>query len=421
MGVNLSSNKNLPVSPLAPERFPSLPKVAGIAAATHSLGLYKGAKRDDLLVVHFPEGASAGGVFTTSSTRSDDVDWGRAALKAGGGKARVLVVNTGNSNAFTGAAGIAKNRATIAAAVELAGCNSHEVFVSATGVIGEPLDPKIVSGGVAAVWGRLAAPNWETIANAIRTTDTFAKAAGETVNLNRRNVAIAGVAKGSGMIMPNMATTLNYVFTDAALTGRCAQALIARYCDLTYNCITVDGDTSTSDTLMLFATGAAGGEPIDDPDDPRLADFSAALHRVLKDLALQIVRDGEGATKIIEIEITGAASETSAKTIAASIANSPLVKTALAAGDANWGRVVMAVGKSGEPVERDRLSVWFGDHMVAKEGSRAADYSEAKATRAVQGPEIFIRADVGVGSAKATVWTCDLTDGYVKINGAYRS
>jgi glutamate N-acetyltransferase/amino-acid N-acetyltransferase len=223
------------------------------------------------------------------------------------------------------------------------------------------------------------------------------------------------------MIQPNMATTLNYVFTDAALTSRVAQALIAKYCDLTYNCITVDSDTSTSDTLMLFATGAAGGEPIDNPDDPRLQGFRDSLHRVLQDLALQIVRDGEGATKIIEIEVTGAASDKSAKIIAASIANSPLVKTALAAGDANWGRVVMAVGKSGEPVERDRLSIWFGDHAVAEEGARSAGYSEALATKAVQGPEIFIRADVGVGHGKARVWTCDLTDGYVKINGAYRS
>jgi len=417
----VSTHKDLPVSPLAPERFPMLPKVGGLRIATHSLGLYKGAQRDDLLVVHFPDGAAAGGVFTTSSTRSDDVDWGRAALKAGGGRARVLVVNTGNSNAFTGAAGIAKNRATIASAMKMSGCSQHEVFVSATGVIGEPLDPAIVSGGVEQVWASLREPDWEKAANAIRTTDTFAKAAGEIVDLNRRNVAIAGIAKGSGMIQPNMATTLNYVFTDAALTSRVAQALIAKYCDLTYNCITVDSDTSTSDTLMLFATGAAGGEPIDNPDDPRLAGFCEGLHRVLKDLALQIVRDGEGATKIIEIEVSGAASDKSAKTIAASIANSPLVKTALAAGDANWGRVVMAVGKSGEPVERDRLGIWFGSHLVARDGARSADYSEEAATKAVSGPEIFIRADVGVGRGKARVWTCDLTDGYVKINGAYRS
>ena len=407
---------DLPVSPLAPERFPVLPKVGGIELTTHSLGLYKGKVRDDLLVVHFPQGASVGGIFTNSSTRSDDVDWCRAALKAGGGRARVLVVNTGNSNAFTGAAGIAKNRATIASAVKKSGCTDHEVFVSATGVIGEPLPAHIVSGGVETVWEKLGAPDWEKVANCIRTTDTFAKASGEIVDL-----AIVGVAKGSGMIQPNMATTLNYMFTDANLGPKVCQALISKLGDLTYNCITVDSDTSTSDTLLFFATGAAGGEPIDNPDDPRLEGFIEAMHRVLLDLATQIVRDGEGATKIIEITVEGAASDASAKTIACSIANSPLVKTAIAAGDANWGRVVMAVGKTAEPVERDRISLWFGDHLVAKDGARAADYSEEKATRTVSGQEVFIRVDVGVGRGTARVWTCDLTDGYVKINGAYRS
>ncbi len=417
----MSSGHDLPVSPLAPERFPDLPKVSGMQVATHSLGLYKGRARDDLLLVHFPEAAAAGGVFTTSATRSADVDWCREALVSGVGRARALVVNAGNSNAFTGAAGVAKNRATIAMVAQLSGCKPHEVFLAATGVIGEPLPPDIVADGVKAAWPALADADWERAANAIRTTDTFAKAAGEVADLNRRNVAIVGFAKGSGMIMPNMATTLNYVFTDAALTPRCAQALIAKYCDLTYNCITVDGDTSTSDTLMLFATGAAGGESMDNPDDPRLANFCEALHRVLEDLALQIVRDGEGATKLIEIEVTGAASDRSAKAIAASIANSPLVKTALAAGDANWGRVVMAVGKAGEPVERDRMQIHFGEHLVARDGMRSPEYSEAAATRAVQGPKIELRVDVGVGGGRARVWTCDLTDGYVRINGAYRS
>lgn len=417
----MATTSDLPVSPLAPQRFPDLPVVRGVEAATHSLGLYKGKVRDDLLVVHFPNGASAGGIFTQSSTRSDDVDRCRAALKEGVGAARVLVVNTGNSNAFTGAAGVAKNAATIASAMRKSGCAPHEVFLSATGVIGEPLPPGIVSGGVETVWDRLGAPDWKQVANCIRTTDTFAKAAGETVDLNRRNVAIVGVAKGSGMIQPNMATTLNYVFTDAPLAPNVCQALISRLGDLTYNCITVDGDTSTSDTLLLFATGAAGGEPIHDPDDPRLADFTAALHRVLEDLATQIVRDGEGASKIIEITVEGAAGDASAKVIACSIANSPLVKTAIAAGDANWGRVIMAVGKTAEPVERDRLTLWFGDHLVARDGARAPDYSEAAATRAVAGQEVFIRVNLGIGQGRARVWTCDLTDGYVKINGAYRS
>ncbi len=417
----MSSGHDLPRSPLAPAHFPSLPKVAGVEIATHRLGLYKG-QRDDLMVAHFPNGASVGGVFTTSATRSDDIDWARHALKAGRGRARVLVVNAGNSNAFTGAAGIAKNRATVEAARALADCKPEEVFVSATGVIGEPLPPEQVANGVRAAWSRLAAPDWKRAVRAIMTTDTYEKAGGEVADLVRRNVAIAGFAKGSGMIAPNMATTLNYVFTDAALAPNVCQALIERYCEVTYNCITVDSDTSTSDMLMLFATGAAGGEPIHDPDDPRLAGFAEALHRVLEDLALQIVCDGEGARKLIEIEVTGAASDRSAKTIAASIANSPLVKTALAAGDANWGRVVMAVGKAGEPIERDRLAIRFGDHVVARDGARSPDYSEAAATRAVAGPKINIHVDAGTGGpGRARVWTCDLTEGYVKINGAYRS
>ena len=417
----MATASDLPVSPLAPDRFPNLPQVAGVEAVTHSLGLYKGKVRDDLLVIHFPEGASAGGIFTTSTTRSDDVDRCRAALKAGGGRARVLVVNTGNSNAFTGAAGIAKNAATIASAMKLSGCGEHEVFLSATGVIGEPLPAHIVSGGVEKVWSGLGAPNWEKVANCIRTTDTFAKAAGETVDLNRRNVNILGIAKGSGMIQPNMATTLNYLFTDAALAPNVCQALISRLGDLTYNCITVDSDTSTSDTLLFFATGAAGGEPIHNPDDPRLAGFVEAMHRVLLDLATQIVRDGEGASKIIEINVEGAVSDASAKAVAVSIANSPLVKTAIAAGDANWGRVVMAIGKSGEPVERDQIALWFGNHLVARDGARSPDYSESEATRQVAGQEVFIRVDLGLGQGKSRVWTCDFTDGYVKINGAYRS
>jgi glutamate N-acetyltransferase/amino-acid N-acetyltransferase len=388
---------------------------------TGSLGLYRGSSRDDLLLVHFPRGASAGGVFTRSLTRSADVDWCREALVAGGGRARVLVVNAGNSNAFTGAAGVAKNRATVASASRLAGCAPHEVFLAATGVIGEPLDPNLVSGGVEKAWPSLADPDWERAANAIRTTDTFAKAAGATVDIAGRSVSIVGFAKGSGMIAPNMATTLNYVFTDAALAPGVVQTLIARYCDLTYNCITVDGDTSTSDTLMLFATGAAGGDPVADADDPVLETFRLALHRVLKDLALQIVRDGEGASKLIEIEVSGAVDDASGKRIAASIANSPLVKTAIAAGDANWGRIVMAVGKAGAAADRDRLSIWFGTHRVARDGARDPDYSEALASAAVAGSEVFIRVDLGMGAGRATVWTCDLTDGYVMINGAYRS
>lgn len=417
----MSSGYDLPVSPLAPKHFPHLPKVGGVRFASHALGLYRGTMRNDLLIAHFPDGASVGGVFTTSLTRSADVDWCREALKAGGGRARALVVNAGNSNAFTGAAGVAKNAETVKTAAALAGCAPHEVFLSATGVIGEPLPPRRVADGVEAAWSSLAEPDWERAANTIRTTDTYAKAAGEVADLNRRNVAIAGFCKGSGMIAPNMATMLCYVFTDANLGPRAVQGLLSRHVQTTFNCVTVDGDTSTSDTLLLFATGAAGGEPIDDPDDPRLEGFSGALRRVLLDLAIQVVADGEGASKLVQIEVAGAVSPKSAHAIGASIANSPLVKTALAAGDANWGRVVMAVGKAGEPIDRDRLEIRFGDHLVAANGARAPTYSEEAATRAVQGPKILIRVDVGVGDASARLWTCDLTDGYVRINGAYRS
>ncbi len=412
---------NLPVSPLAPKSFPELPEVGGVELTTFALGLYSGTSRDDLLVVHFPNGAAPGGVFTTSSTRSADVDWCRSALKSSEVRARALVVNAGNSNAFTGQAGIEKNRATTDAVVGLAGCVDTNVFLAATGVIGEPLPPTRVADGVRAAWPALGMPNWEKAANAIRTTDTFAKASGATTEIEGRAVNIVGIAKGSGMIAPNMATTLNYVFTDAPLSAKAAQALIARYCDLTYNCITVDSDTSTSDTLMVFATGASGGETIYDPDDPRLEGFRTKLHEVLKDLALQIVRDGEGARRLIEINVIGAADDHAARVIGASIANSPLVKTAMAAGDANWGRIVMAVGKSGEVVERDALAIWFSDHQVAKDGARAPDYSEAKASQAVSGELVRVRVDAGVGDGHATVWTCDLTEGYVKINGAYRS
>lgn len=412
---------DLPVSPLAPNSFPELPAVGGVELATFALGLYAGTTRDDLLVVHFPDGAAPGGVFTTSSTRSADVDWCRNALRAGGGRARALVVNAGNSNAFTGAAGVEKNRATVDAVIGLAGCAHGDVFLAATGVIGEPIAPDLVANGVRKAWPSLVEPDWRAAAEAIRTTDTFAKGAGAQTEIDGKAVSIAGIAKGSGMVAPNMATTLNYVFTDAPLGPNAVQALIARFCDVTYNCITVDGDTSTSDTLMLFATGAAGGETIDDPDDPRLEGFRTALHGVLEDLAVQIVRDGEGARHLIEISVSGAESDRSARAIAASVANSPLVKTAMAAGDANWGRVVMAVGKSGEPVERDRLTIRFGDHLVAQDGARAAGYSETEASYAVAGERIEIAIDVGVGEGRSKVWTCDLTEGYVNINGAYRS
>lgn len=417
----MSSGLDLPVSPLAPAEFPTLPAVQGVTLTTVSLGLYKGRARDDLLVVHFPDGAAVAGVFTTSATRSADVDWCREALATGRGRARALVVNAGNSNAFTGAAGLAKNAATIARVKELADCADEEVFLSATGVIGEPLPTSLVADGVAKAWPSLSTPNWRRAANAIRTTDTFAKASIASAAIAGVKTNIVGFCKGSGMIAPNMATMLAYVFTDAPIGPRATQALLSRHVDLTFNCVTVDGDTSTSDTLLLFATGKAGGDLIDDPEDERLTAFSDALRSVLEDLAIQLVRDGEGATKLITIDVEGADSDRAAWIIGAAIANSPLVKTAMAAGDANWGRIVMAVGKSGETVDRDRLCIWFGDQQVARDGARSPDYSEAAATAEAAGPDIRIRVDVGVGSGRARIWTCDLTDGYVKINGAYRT
>ncbi|MEO9971905.1 MAG: bifunctional glutamate N-acetyltransferase/amino-acid acetyltransferase ArgJ [Hyphomonadaceae bacterium] len=415
---------SLTTSPLAPDHFPELPEVKGVTSAVASRGFYagRGDPRDDVFLFAFQEGTVCAGVFTRSSTRSVDIDWCRDALKTGGGQARALVANSGNSNAFTGLAGREKNDATIAALVDALGVAQETCFLAATGVIGQPLaDPNFVGAAVPQLAAKLAPPDWLAAAKAFMTTDTFPKGAGQTLALGDTEVAIAGIAKGSGMIQPNMATMLAYVFTDAAIAPELLDGLLRRHVDTTFNAITVDSDTSTSDTLMVFATGAAGHAPITEHDDPRLAVFSESLHAVLQDLAHQIVRDGEGATKFIEITVGGAQSEASAKTIAASIANSPLVKTALAASDANWGRVVMAIGKTDEPLDRDRLNIWFGDHQVAENGGLAPAYDEGTASAICAADKITIRAHVGVGDASATVWTCDLTHAYVEINGAYRT
>ena len=406
-------------SPLAPTHTPDLPAIAGVEIISGSMGLY--GQRDDFFIAHFPAGASAAGVFTTSATASADVLWCRKSLSESQGVAHALVVNAGNSNAFTGRAGEAKNAATVAAASRLAGCQPSQVFLAATGVIGVPMRAEQLAEGVEDRWPDLGKGAIADAARAFMTTDTFMKTACTTASMTVGQVQIAGIAKGSGMIAPNMATMLSYVFTDANIAPSVLQALVADYADQTFNCITVDGDTSTSDSLMVFATGAVGGPQITSLDDPDLAGFAAALKSVLKDLALQIVRDGEGATKLIEITVTGAKSDKAAKTIAASIANSPLVKTALAASDANWGRIVMAVGKAGEAIDPDSLSIRFGDVEVARKGMRAPDYSEEAASAECARQEISILVDVGVGEGKATVWTCDLTHAYVDINGAYRT
>ncbi len=390
-----------------------------MSALTARLGLYKHA-RDELLVLRLAPGTSVAGVFTRSSTRSADVAWCRQALAASGGRAAALVCNAGNSNAFTGPAGEAKNAATVAAVQALTACAPHEVFLAATGVIGQPVPADLIARPLPDLWPRLAAPDWEACARTIATTDTYPKGAGATAVIDGTPVAIAGIAKGSGMIAPDMATMLAFIVTDAALAPAVIQGLVNRHVATSFNAITVDSDTSTSDTLLAFSTGASGAPLIETLDDPRLAGFEAAFAAVLTDLALQVVRDGEGAQKLIRVEVTGAASNASAQTIARAIANSPLVKTAVAGGDANWGRVAMAVGKSGEPIALDRLAIRMGGEWTARDGG-AVPYDEAAVDAVFASRDVGILVDVGVGAGAAVVWTCDLTHGYIAINGDYRT
>ena len=415
---------NLKPSPFAPEKFPTLPAVAGVRTATGSRGFYasRGLERDDVFLFHFAPGTSCAGVFTRSATASADVLWCRDALADGHGQASALVVNSGNSNAFTGPKGVLKNDATLAAMVEALSTEKHHCFLGATGVIGEPLpDPNYVGSIIPDLAQKLSDPDWEACANAFMTTDTFAKGAGFVREIDGTPAAFSGIAKGSGMIAPNMATMLAYVFTDAAISPELLDLALREACGQSFNAITVDSDTSTSDSLMVFATGANGAAPISDASDPRFEAFKSALNEICLELALLIVKDGEGATKFVTIDVEGAVSSDSARTIAADIANSPLVKTALAANDANWGRVVMAVGKSGEPIDQNELSIWFDHVRVAAHGARAEDYDETIATAAVSKPEINIRVRVGDGPGTSRVYTCDLTHAYVDINGAYRT
>ncbi|WP_353644596.1 bifunctional glutamate N-acetyltransferase/amino-acid acetyltransferase ArgJ [Mesorhizobium sp. WSM2239] len=409
------------VSPLAPKKYPKMPAIEGVRIATAEAGIkYK--NRTDLLAMVFDEGTTAAGVFTRSKCPSAPVDFCRENLA--GGKARVLVVNSGNANAFTGKKGRETTTMTGKAAADAAGCETGEVFLASTGVIGEPLDAGRFSHLLAGMVREAKPDLWTEAAKAIMTTDTYPKVATATVKLGDAEVTINGISKGAGMIAPDMATMLSFVATDAPLSATVLQSLLSKGVGATFNAVTVDSDTSTSDTLMLFATGAAakrGAPRIADPADARLAQFRRALNRLLKNLALQVVRDGEGARKQVEVTVTGAKSSRSAKKIALSIANSPLVKTAVAGEDANWGRVVMAVGKAGEPADRDRLSIWFGDNRLAVEGERDPHYSEAATSAYMKRDEIAIRADLGIGRGKATVWTCDLTKEYVAINGDYRS
>jgi len=409
------------VSPLAPKSYPKMPAVDGVRIATAEAGIkYRG--RTDLLLIVFDEGTTAAGVFTRSKCPSAPVDLCRRNLP--GGRARALVVNSGNANAFTGRKGREATAATALAAARAAGCGEGEVFLASTGVIGEPLEADRFTHLLADMAAAARPGRWAEAGKAIMTTDTYPKYATATVELGGVEVTINGIAKGAGMIAPDMATMLSFIATDAPLAAPVLQALLAKGVGKTFNAVTVDSDTSTSDTLMLFATGVAarrGAPAIADASDPRLAGFRRALNRILRSLALQVVKDGEGARKFVEVRVEGAKSARSAKRIALSIANSPLVKTAIAGEDANWGRVVMAVGKAGEPADRDRLSIWFGDNRLAHEGERDPSYSEERTSAYMKQDHIVIRAELGIGRGRATVYTCDLTKDYVAINGDYRS
>lgn len=409
------------VSPLAPKTFASVPALRGVRMATASAGIkYK--DRTDVLLMVFDKPASVAGVFTRSKCPSAPVDFCRANLP--NGSARAVVVNSGNANAFTGLKGRQATELTAKSAAAAVGCSEREIYLASTGVIGEPLDAAKFAGVLDRMHADATGDFWFEAAKAIMTTDTYPKVATRTADIGGVKVTINGIAKGAGMIAPDMATMLSFVATDADISPAALQILLSQGVGPTFNSMTVDSDTSTSDTLMLFATGAAaedGQVRVETADDPRLSSFRSALNAVLKDLAIQVVRDGEGATKMLEITVTGAESDAAAKRIALSIANSPLVKTAAAGEDANWGRIVMAVGKSGEMADRDKLAIWFGDVRVAVDGERDPAYSEEAASNVMKQQDIPVKVDLGLGSGKATVWTCDLTKEYVAINGDYRS
>jgi glutamate N-acetyltransferase/amino-acid N-acetyltransferase len=409
------------VSPLAPARFPDMPAIAGVRLATAAAGI-RYAGRTDVLLTLLDPGTTVAGVLTRSKCPSAPVDWCRTRLKAG--KARALVVNSGNANAFTGKNGRDAAIFTADLAAKAIGCRPGEIFLASTGVIGEPLKAEAFGGVMDGLVAGAVSGRWQDAAKAIMTTDTFPKGATATARLGKAEVTICGIAKGAGMIAPDMGTMLSFVFTDAPIAAPVLQSLLARGVTDSFNAVTIDGDTSTSDTLLCFATGAAvarGAPRITRGSDARLAAFRAALDGVLKDLAEQVARDGEGARKLVEVMVEGATSKSSARRIAMSIANSPLVKTAIAGEDANWGRVVMAVGKAGEPADRDRLSIWFNGIRVAHKGLRDPAYDEATVAAAMKKPVIALKVALGMGRGRDRVLTCDLTKDYVAINGDYRS
>ncbi len=409
------------VSPLAPKNVPDMPVIAGVRLATAEAGIrYK--NRTDVLLAIMDKGTAVAGVFTKSKCPSAPVEWCRAKLK--GGKARALVVNSGNANAFTGKTGRGSTALTAKIAAKAVGCSESEIFLASTGVIGEPLDATKFDGVLERLAETAEAGDYLAAAKAIMTTDTFPKVATATVKLGKARVTINGMAKGAGMIAPDMATMLSFVFTDAPIAPAALQALLKAGVEDTFNAVTIDGDTSTSDTLLAFATGAAaehGAPKISRASDPRLKAFVKAFNQILANLSEQVARDGEGARKLVEITVEGAKTKASARKIAMSIANSPLVKTAIAGEDANWGRVVMAVGKAGEPADRDKLSISFNGIRVAKSGARDPSYDEAQVSEAMKAPEIAIKVSLGLGKGRDRVLTCDLTKEYVAINGDYRS
>ena len=407
------------VSPLAPTKVPDMPPIAGVRLATAEAGI-RYANRTDVLLTLFDPGTTVAGVFTKSKCPSAPVEWCRANLKSG--KARALVVNSGNANAFTGKSGRVATKLTADIAAKSAGCKTSEIFLASTGVIGEPLDASKFKPVMKSLVARAKAGDFFAAAQAIMTTDTCPKVATAFARIGDATVTINGIAKGAGMIAPDMATMLSFVFTDAAISAAALQALLKDGVEDTFNAVTIDGDTSTSDTLMMFATGQAADAPkIARASDPRLKGFKKALQAVLANLSEQVARDGEGARKLVEIVDEGAKSKASARRIAMSIANSPLVKTAIAGEDANWGRVVMAVGKAGEPADRDRLSIWFGGIRVAHKGARDPGYDEAAVSAEMKKPEIFLKVALGLGKGRDRVLTCDLTKEYIAINGDYRS
>ena len=402
------------VSPLAPDHFPDLPVIDGVRFATSAAGVrYQG--RTDVMLAELAPGATVAGAFTRSATRAAPVLDCQAKIGATSDTGAAILVNSGNANAFTGKGGVTAVEAITASVADVCNIPQSRVFTSSTGVIGEPLPHDRITAVLADLKGALSDKGISDAAKAIMTTDTFPKGARAEVEIDGKTVSIAGIAKGSGMIAPDMATMLVYIFTDAVVSQPALQKMLSTHTDSTFNCITVDSDTSTSDSLILAATGASGADASESDA------FSEALHSVMLNLAHQVVQDGEGATKFVEIAVTGAATDDDAKTHGMAIANSPLIKTAIAGEDPNWGRVVMAVGKSGAAADRDRLSIRFGDIEVAKDGWRSPDYSEEAAAAHMKGQNITIGVDLGLGDGKATVWTCDLTHGYIEINADYRS